>query len=126
VGWLVEERYPEAVCVELVIDNLNTHVAAALYEAFPPERARAILRRLVFHYTPKHASWLNMAEVEISVFERAALARPCPDLETLRQRVARQEEERNARHCSIHWQFTTAAARTKLHDLYPPLQTNPD
>lgn len=76
VRYLVEERYPDAEYVRLVVDNLNTHVPAALYEAFPPQRARAILERLEFHYTPKHGSWLNMAEIEISVVERGCLSRP--------------------------------------------------
>jgi hypothetical protein len=123
IRWLVEARYPEAESVRLVVDNLNTHVPAALYETFPPEQARAILRRLEFHYTPKHASWLNMAEIEISIVARGCLSRPCPDLETLRLRTAAQETERNAHRCPILWQFTTADARTKLHDLYPVLQT---
>ncbi len=83
--YLVEERYPTAEYVRLVVDNLNTHVPAALYEAFPPQWARAILKRLEFHYTPKHGSWLNMAEIEISVFERGCLSRPVGDLPTLRQ-----------------------------------------
>lgn len=117
--YLVEERYPTAEYVRLVVDNLNTHVPAALYETFPPQQARAILERLEFHYTPKHGSWLNMAEIEISVFERGCLSRPVGDLPTLRRRVAALEGERNAAHCTIHWQFTSQQARTTLADLYP-------
>ena len=121
--YLAEEAFPDAESIRLVQDNLNTHTLAALYDVFPPERARDLARRFEVHYTPKHGSWLNMAEIEISIFERGALSRPCPDLETLRQRVAAQEADRKARRCPIHWQFTTADARTKLHDLSPVLQT---
>ena len=124
--YLVEERYPTAEYVRLVVDNLNTHVPAALYEAFPPQRARAILERLEFHYTPKHGSWLNMAEIEISVFERGCLARPVGDLPTLRRRVCALETERNAAQATIRWQFTTQQARTKLTDLYPVTQSKLD
>ena len=87
--YLVEERYPEAERIYLVQDNLNTHTAGALYETFPPQQARRILDRLEFHYTPKHGSWLNQAEIEISVFERGCLSRPVPDTATLQQRVRR-------------------------------------
>lgn len=117
--FLVEERYPDAEYVRLVVDNLNTHVPAALYEAFPPQRARAILERLEFHYTPKHGSWLNMAEIEISVFERGCLSRPVGDLSTLRRRVDALETERNAAHAPIRWQFTSQQARVTLAELYP-------
>ena len=121
--FLVEERYPDAEYVRLVVDNLNTHVPAALYEAFPAPRARAILERLAFHYTPKHGSWLNMAEIEISVFERGCLARPVDDLATLEWRVHVFEAERNAARCTIRWQFTSAQARSKLANLYPVIHT---
>jgi len=124
--YLVEERYPNAEYVRLVVDNLNTHVPAALYEAFPPPRARAILERLEFHYTPKHGSWLNMAEIEISVFARGCLSRPVGDLPTLRQRVNALETERNAAHATIQWQFTSQQARVTLADLYPVTKNNPD
>ena len=124
--YLVEERYPDVAYIRLVVDNLNTHVPAALYEAFPPPRARAILERLEFHYTPKHGSWLNMAEIEISVFERGCLARPVGDVATLERRVVALETERNAALCTIHWQFTSQDARTKLTDLYPVIQTQVD
>jgi hypothetical protein len=124
--YLVEERYPTAEYVRLVVDNLNTHVPAALYEAFPPQRARAILERLEFHYTPKHGSWLNMAEIEISVFERGCLSRPIGDRPTLTRRVSALEAERNTAQATIRWQFTTQQARTKLTDLYPVTQSKLD
>jgi hypothetical protein len=121
--WLADERYLEALVIRVVEDNLNIHGPAALYATFAPEEARRLVQRFEFHHTPKHASWLNMAEIEISIFERGALCRPCPDLQTLAQRVAAQEAERNARRCLIRWQFTSAAARVKLHHLYPVLET---
>jgi len=126
VRWLVEERYPNAASVRIVLDNLNTHGPAALNEAFPPEQARAIAARVEFHHTPKHGSWLNMAEIEISVFERGCLSRPVSDLATLERRVHALETERNEAHCSIHWQFSSQNARTKLADLYPVTQTKVD
>jgi hypothetical protein len=116
--YLVEERYPDAERLYLVQDNLNTHTAGALYEAFSPQRARAILDRLEFHPTPKHGSWLNQAEIEISVFERGCLSRPVPDTATLEQRVRALEAERNARHATIEWQFTARQARVKLKQHY--------
>ena len=121
---LAEEAYPQAACIRLVQDNLNTHTLAALYDIFPPERARAIASRFEVHYTPKHGSWLDMAEIEISVFERGCLSRPVPDRGILADRVAALEAERNRDHRSIHWQFTSQDARTKLARLYPDVQTN--
>jgi hypothetical protein len=117
--YLVEERYPGAECICVIQDNLNTHTAGALYETFPPMQARRILARLEFHYTPKHGSWLNQAEIEISVFERGCLSRPVPDTATLERRVRALEDERNARHATIDWQFTNRQARIKLKQLYP-------
>jgi hypothetical protein len=117
--YLVEERYREAERIYLVQDNLNTHTAGALYETFPPTQARALLDRLEFHPTPKHGSWLNQAEIEISVFERGCLSRPVPDIATLQQRVQTLEGERNARRAIIDWQFTARQARSKLKRLYP-------
>jgi hypothetical protein len=117
--YLVEERYPDAECICVVQDNLNTHTAGALYEAFPPQQAWRILARLEFHYTPKHGSWLNQAEIEISVFERGCLSRPVSDTPTLEQRVRALEDERNARKATIDWQFTNRQARVKLKKLYP-------
>jgi DDE superfamily endonuclease len=117
--YLVEERYPEAERIYLVQDNLNTHTAGALYETFLPQQARAILDRLEFHPTPQHGSWLNQAEIEISVFERGCLARPVPDLASLQRRVRALEAERNACRATMEWQFTARQARVKLQKLYP-------
>ena len=126
VRWLVEERYPDVEYVRIVLDNLNIHGAAALYEAFPAEPARAIAVGVEWHHTSKHGSWLNMAEIEISVFELGCLSRPVDDVATLHQRVITLEAERNAAHCTIHWQFTSQDARTKLAELYPVIQTQVD
>jgi hypothetical protein len=120
---LADEIYPEAEYIRLVQDNLNTHTLASLYEVFPPVEARRIASRFEVHYTPKHGSWLNMAEIEISVFERGCLSHPVADVETLDRRVNALEAERNAAQCTIHWQFTSHKARTKLVDLYPIKQT---
>jgi len=117
--WLVDEGYPEAERVRVVLDNLNTHRAASLYETFAPEEARRILRKLEFHYTPKHGSWLNIAEIELSVFSRQCLDRRIGDEETLKREVKKLEEERNAACAKIEWRFTSEDARRKLHRLYP-------
>jgi DDE superfamily endonuclease len=124
--YLVEECYPDVEYIRVVQDNLNMHTAGALYETFPPQRVQAILHRLEFHYTPKHASWLNMAEIEISVFERGCLSRPVGDRASLTQRAQALETERNARHATIEWQFTTRQARSTLKKLYPVVITQPD
>ncbi len=116
--YLIQERYPDAECICVVQDNLNTHTAGALYETLPPQQARRILARLEFHPTPKHGSWLNQAEIEISIFERGCLSRPVADTPTLEQRVQALEEERNARRATIDWQFTSRQARVKLKSLY--------
>ena len=118
--WLVDVAYPDAECIEVVMDNLNTHTYAALYEAFEPAEARRIARKLAFHFTPKHASWLNMAEIEFSVFIRKLGSR-VPDEETLKQRVNAIETSRNQIQSSIDWQFTTDDARIKLKRLYPSI-----
>jgi len=117
--WLVDEGFPEAERVRVVMDNLNTHKAASLYERFAPEEARRILRKLEFHYTPKHGSWLNMAEIELSVFGRQCLDRRIGDEETLKRETRKLESERNAACAKIEWRFTTTDARRKLHRLYP-------
>ncbi len=117
--WLVEVGFPEVERVRVVMDNLNTHKAASLYERFEPEEARRILRKLEFHYTPKHGSWLNMAEIELSVFSRQCLDRRISDEETLKQEIQKLEDERNAACAKIEWRFTTEDARRKLHRLYP-------
>jgi hypothetical protein len=104
-----------------VMDNLNTHKLASLYEAFPPELARRIAEKLEIHYTPKHGSWLNMAEIELSVLARQCLGRRIETREELEREVAAWEEERNERGVEIRWRFTTADARIKLRRLYPVL-----
>jgi len=118
--WLVDVAYPDAECIEVVMDNLNTHTYAALYEAFEPAEARRIARKLAFHFTPKHASWLNMAEIEFSVFMRK-LGPRVPNEETLIQKVSAIETSRNQTRSSIDWQFTTDDARIKLKRLYPSI-----
>jgi hypothetical protein len=118
---LVEEVYPDAEEVVLVMDNLNTHKLASLYEAFPPEQARRIAEKLEIHHTPKHGSWLNMAEIELSVLARQCLDRRIETREELEREVAAWEEERNERGVEIRWRFTTADARIKLRRLYPVL-----
>jgi DDE superfamily endonuclease len=122
VRWLVEELHPDAEKVVLVVDNLNTHKPASLYEAFPPEQARRIAERLEIHYTPKHGSWLNVAEIELSVLSRQCLDRRIETAEELRREVAAWEEPRNDRAAEVQWRFTTADARIKLRHLYPSLQ----
>ena len=117
--WLVDEGFPETERVRVVMDNLNTHKPASLYETFAPEEARRILRKLEFHYTPKHGSWLNIAEIELSVFSRQCLDRRIGDEETLKSEIKKLEEERNAACAKIEWRFTTEDARRKLHRLYP-------
>jgi len=117
--WLVEEAYPEAAVVRVVLDNLNTHKPASLYETFAPAEARRILKRLEFHYTPKHGSWLNMAEIEFSVFSRQCLDRRIGDAATLKGEIATLEGERNEARATIDWRFTSQDARIKLHHLYP-------
>jgi transposase len=117
--WLVDEGYPEAEVIRVVLDNLNVHSAASLYQAFAPEEARRIARKLELHYTPKHASWLNMAEIEFSVLERQCLSRRLPTREVVAREVAAWEAERNRSGATIHWRFTTQDARTKLHRFYP-------
>jgi hypothetical protein len=119
--WLAEDVHPDAAVIVLVQDNLNTHTFAALYEAFPPERARRLAERFEMHYTPKHGSWLNVAEIELSVLARQCLDRRIASAEELRREVGAWEEERNERAVEVRWRFTTAEARIKLHRLYPSL-----
>jgi hypothetical protein len=116
---LVDVLFPEAEQIRVTLDNLNTHTPAALYEAFEAAEARRLVRKLEFHYTPKHGSWLNMAEIEISVLTGQCLDRYIPDMTILKREVAAWQEERNARQATIDWQFTTAKARDKLKRLYP-------
>jgi len=116
---LLDEVYPEAERVVLVTDNLNPHAAGSLYEAFAPAEARRLYERLEWHYTPKHGSWLNMAEIELSVFARQCLHRRIATETTLIRELAAVEAARNAARAKIHWQFTTVEARQKLAYLYP-------
>lgn len=118
---MLDERYPDAIKVRLVMDNLNTHGVASLYEAFAPEEARRLAQRLEIHYTPKHGSWLNIAEIELSVLQSQCLDRRIADIDTLREEVAAWEAERNKRASKTVWRFTTAEARIKLKRLYPKL-----
>jgi uncharacterized small protein (DUF1192 family) len=125
--WLVDEAYPEAEVVRLVLDNLNPHRPASLYETYEPAEARRILKRLEFHYTPQHGSWLNpvlsgaegMAEMELSVFSRECLDRRIPDEATLQWEIQALEAERNRTHARVNWRFTSQNARSKLSHLYP-------
>ena len=116
---LSDQHYPDAERIRVVLDNLSTHTPAALYETFAPEEARRILRRLEFHYTPKHASWLNMVEIEIGVLVKECLDRRIPDKETLRSEIAAWQKRRNAAGARINWIFTVERAREKLGRSYP-------
>ena len=117
--WLVDQAYPDVPVVRVVLDNLNTHRVASLYETFPPAEARRIAQRLEFHYTPKHGSWLNMAEIEFSVFSRSCLRQRLPDEESLCREIQALERERNQAQARINWRFGILDARAKLHRLYP-------
>lgn len=119
---LVDVHYPEAAKVVLVQDNLNTHTSGALYETFAPAEAQRILGRLEIHYTPKHGSWLNIAEIEFSLLSRQCLAQRIPDRDTLAKEVSAWEEERNAKATPVNWRFTTEDARIKLKRLYPTIE----
>ena len=116
---LVDVHFPEAEVIRVVLDNLNTHSPAALYEVFEPQEARRIVRKLEFHYTPKHASWLNMAEIEISVLDRQCLDRRLAEVPTVRSEVLAWEALRNDQHATVDWRFTTTKARSKMQYLYP-------
>jgi transposase len=118
---LVDEDYPEATLIRVILDQLNTHTKAALYETFEPEEAHRIARKLEFHYTPKHGSWLNMAEIEFSVVDRQCLDRWLQDIETVQREISAWELPRNEKNIGIDWQFTTEKARQKLERLYPPI-----
>jgi DDE superfamily endonuclease len=116
---LVDVHFPQATVISVVLDNLNTHTPAALYATFPPAEACRILRKLDFHYTPKHGSWLNMAEIEFAVVSTQGLNRRLGDQETVRRAVAAWETQRNAAKATVEWRFTTAKARRKLKHIYP-------
>ena len=118
----MEEDVPEAQRITLVMDNLNTHTGASLYRTFVPEKARALLDKLELVYTPKHGSWLNMAECEFSVLSRQCLDRRIADIDTLRDEVNAWTEQRNRTSKPVEWRFTTADARIKLRHLYPVIK----
>ena len=117
--WLADAAYPEAEKVRVVLDNLNTHRTASLYETFEPKEARRVIQRLEFHYTPKHGSWLNMAEIEFSVFSNQCLNRRIEDEDALNREIAALETERNQAAATINWRFSTTDARNKLRRIYP-------
>lgn len=124
VRQLVDKWYPKAEKIILVMDNLNTHKPASLYEVFEPQEARRLLERLEIHYTPKHGSWLDMAETELGVLSTQCLDRRIPDKTTLRSEVAAWEKSRNKARSKINWRFTTKDARIKLKRLYPSIQVS--
>ncbi len=119
---LVDERYPTAGKIVLVMDNLNTHTPASLYEAFEPAEAKRLAAKLEIHYTPKHGSWLDMAEIEIGILNRQCLNRRLDRVEQLRTEVAAWEHDRNHRTVKVNWRFRTADARIKLKRLYPSIE----
>lgn len=119
---LVDERYPAAARIVLVMDNLNTHTPASLYEAFAPAEAKRLADKLEIHHTPKHGSWLNVAEIELSVLSRQCLDRRVPDAATLQAEIAAWQARRNAAGTGVDWRFTAADARIKLKRLYPSVQ----
>lgn len=116
---LVDVHFPHAEVIRVVLDNLNTHSPASLYDAFAPDEARRILKKLDFHHTPKHGSWLNMAEIELSVLTRQCFGRRLPDIERVTQESAAWVRDRNASGATVNWRFTSDKARTKLGRLYP-------
>jgi len=116
---LVDVHYPDAIKITLVVDNLNTHLPASLYAAFAAAEAKRISDRLEFHYTPKHGSWLDMAEIELAILTSQCLDRRIPDVETLKAEVVAGETTRNDTATGVNWRFTTADARIKLRHLYP-------
>jgi transposase len=117
--WLSDERYPAAERVIVVMDNLNTHHASSFYEAFEPAEANRLAQRFEWHYTPKHGSWLNMAEIELSALTRTCLKQRLTDQPAVQSQVTAWEKERNAKRVTVEWRFTTADARIKLKKLYP-------
>jgi hypothetical protein len=118
---MLDDRYPDAIKVRLVLDNLNTHTTASLYQMFEAQEARRLAERLELHHTPKHGSWLNVAEIELSVLQKQCLNRRIPDKAFMQSEIAAWEGDRNNRPSKIDWQFTTSDARIKLKHLYPKL-----
>lgn len=117
--YLVDVVFPMVVMIRVVLDNLNTHTPAALYQTFEPAEARRILSKIEFHYTPKHGSWLNMVEIELSVLSRQCLNRRIPDLDTMKREISAWENQRNAVQATVNWRFSVTDARVKLKNLYP-------
>jgi hypothetical protein len=111
--------YPNAKKIRIIMDNLNTHTIGSLYKAFPAEEARELAKKLEIHYTPKHGSWLNIAEIELSALEKQCLGRRIPSIELLQQEISAWSSDRNSNQKGVDWQFTTADARIKLKRLYP-------
>ena len=118
---MLDVRYPDAKKVVLVMDNLNTHGIASLYEAFPPAEALRLANRLEIHHTPKHGSWLNIAEIELSVLKRQCLPERIPDMDLMKRKIRAWNNERNCKQTTVDWQFTSEDARIKLKRLYPKL-----
>jgi hypothetical protein len=123
IKYLLETHYPTVQKMVLVMDNLNTHHGASFYEAFPPQEARRLLDRLEIHYTPKHGSWLNIAEIELRILANQCLNRRIPDKDTLINEVTTWQNQRNNLRAKVDWRFTTDDARIKLKRLYPTLIT---
>lgn len=123
VRYVAEEKYPQAERITIVCDNLTAHKPSALYEILPPDRARQILRRVEFVYTPKHGSWLNVAENELSVLKRVGIAKRVESEQELKKQIADYQERRNKKEIKIDWQFTAKDARVKLKRLYPPIKS---
>jgi len=122
IKYLVDVMYPDKEKIVLVMDNLNTHKPASLYKTYPPAEARRIIKKLEIHYTPKHGSWLDIAEIELNVMTRQCLSKRVETIELLRSELSAWENERNNNKASVNWQFTTKDARVKLASLYPELQ----
>ena len=116
--WVVDELFPEAEVIRVVLDNLSTHTPAAFYKSFEPQEARRLTRKVEFHYTPKHGSWLNMAEIEFSILSRQCLSRRIGEIESVREEVEKWVDARNEACATVKWRFTTQKAREKFHRLY--------
>lgn len=121
IKYLVDVMYPDKDKIILIMDNLNTHKASSLYKAYPAEEARRIIKKLEIHYTPKHGSWLNIAEIELNVMTRQCLSQRIESIELLRKELSAWENKRNNSCAKVNWQFTTKEARSKLVSLYPEL-----
>lgn len=121
IQYLVDVMYPDVEKIVLVMDNLNTHKPASLYKILPPDEARRIIKKLEIHYTPKHGSWLDIAEIELNVMTRQCLSRRIPNIDLLKAELSAWEDERNANKATVDWQFKTSDARIKLKSLYPVL-----